>query len=231
MSLVIDIIIVFLLALGGLLGWKAGVLKTLVKFVGLVAITIIAFSLKNVLSTFLMQTFPFFNYPGFTDLLSINIFVYNAISFILIFVLLYCLLNIVLSITGFLNTLLKFTVIWILPSKILGAVFGVLEMYLFIFVALFVLAQIPFTSNIALAGNIPTVMMKHTPIVGPFVTRTASSMAHINEIMKEDNKDKTTQDLDLQILTRALGAGIISKDLLQELIEDEKLDFKNVSFG
>lgn len=231
MSLIIDIIIVFLLALGGLLGWKAGVLKTVVKFVGLLAITIISLSLKNILSAFLMKTFPFFNFPGYNDMLSINIFIYNAISFILIFVLLYCLLNIVLAITGFLNTLLKFTVIWILPSKILGAVFGVLEMYLFILIAFFVLAQVPFTTNFVYTSNIAPVMMKYTPIVGPFVSRTSASMAQINEIMKQDNKDKTTQDLDLQILTRAISSGIISKDLLKELIEDEKLDFKNVSFG
>ena len=231
MSLLIDIVLVFLLALGGYHGWKAGLLKTLVKFVGIVAITIIALSLKDYLSAFLMKILPFFNFSGYQDLLSINIFIYNALSFVVIFILLYCLLNIILSITGFLNTLLKFTVIWILPSKILGAIVGVLEMYIFILALLFVLAQFPLSTNYVYTSNIAPAMLKYTPIVGTFISQTSQSMMQINEILKEDNKDKTTQELDLQILTRALSSGIISKDLLQELIDEEKLDFKNVSFG
>lgn len=231
MSIVLDIIIIGLLALGGIIGWKAGVLKSLVKLVGLISITILALTFKGSLASFLMDFLPFANLGGaFDGLLSINIFIYNAISFIIIFILLYCLLNIVLSITGFLDTLLKFTVVWILPSKILGAIVGVFEYWLFILVLVFTLAQFPISSDFVYTSNIAPVMMKYTPIIGPLVRTTANSMDQINELLK-NNDGLTERELDLQILTRALSSGIISKDQLNRLIEEEKLDFKNVAFG
>lgn len=232
LSLIVDIVIVFLLALGGYHGWKAGVLKALVKFVGLIAIAIVSFSLKGYLSNIMIKYLPFINLGGIFDgLYSINVFVYNAIAFMIIFVLLYCILNIILSITGFLNTLLKFTIIWILPSKILGAIVGVLEAWIFVLLALFVLSQIPYTTKLVYSSNIAPAMMKYTPLIGPFVERTTESMDQIYEMLKEGTKDKTMQELDLQILIRAIGSGIVTKDQLNELIDEEKLDFENVSFG
>lgn len=232
LSLIIDILIVLFLALGGYYGWKAGVLKALVKFVGLIAIAIISFTLKGYLSTIFIKYLPFINLGGvFNELYSINIFVYNALAFLIIFILLYCVLNIILSITGFLNTLLKFTIVWILPSKILGAIVGVLEAWVFILLALFVLAQIPYTTSSIYASNIAPAMMKYTPLIGPFVEKTANSMEEIYVMVKDGIKEGSIQDLDLQILVKALGSGIVTKDQLNELIDEGKIEYENVSFG
>lgn len=232
MSLVVDIIIVALLALGGYLGWKAGILKTLVRFVGLVAITILAFTFKSYLAKFLLGIIPFSDFGGiFEGIYSINIFLCNGIAFLVIFILLYCLLNIIISVTGFIDTLLKFTVIWILPSKILGSVVGVLEGWVFVLVALVGLSQFTFTTNMVYESNIAPVMMKYTPVVGKLARGTAESMNDVYKILKEAPKDTDRSNLDLRVLQEAISAGIITTGEATELIDTGKLPFENVLFG
>ena len=141
MSTVIDVLLVVFIALGTYAGFRKGLIKSLVSFIGLIAIIIISYSFRYTLAEFLIDKLPFFNFAGFEGLTSLNILIYNVIAFIVIFVLLYCALNIVLAVTGFIDTLLKFTVIWVIPSKIGGAIIGFLESWAFVFLLLFVLAS------------------------------------------------------------------------------------------
>lgn len=232
MSLVMDILIVAFLALGGYAGWKAGILKTLVKFVGIVAIIIMALSFKDTIVAVLFKYLPFFNYGGiFNDLFSINIFVYNAIAFLIIFILLYCLLSIVLSVTGFLNTLLNLTIVWILPSKILGAIVGVLSAWVYLLAAIYILGQLPPVAGIVYESNLAPVMMKYTPIVNKMASKTTDGMNDIIKMLKKVDKDTDRESLDLQILTKAMSAGLINQEQFESLILDEKLKMDNVMFG
>lgn len=231
MSIVIDILIVAFLALGGYAGWKAGILKTLVKFVGIVAIIILALSFKGTVVAILFKYLPFFNYGGsYASLYSINIFVYNAIAFLIIFVLLYCLLSIILSVTGFLNTLLNLTIVWILPSKILGAIVGVLSAWVYLVAAIYILGQLPLTAGIIYESNVAPKMVEYTPLINKMASKTTDGMQEIYKLLK-DNKDEDKDTLDLQILTKAMAAGIITQEQFESLILDEKIKLDNVMFG
>lgn len=231
MSLAIDILIVAFLALGGWAGWKAGVLKTLVKLIGLVAIVILSYTLRGYVMDTILDYAPFFNYGGiFNEVYSINIFVYNAIVFLVIFILLYCILNIVIALTGFIDTLLKFTVIWIIPSKIGGAILGVLEAWIFIVLAASILGQITVTSTVVFESNIAPFMLNHTPVVSKLVGSTASSMKDVIDLVKEGSDDR--KGLDLSVLQKAINAGIITKEKAQEFIDTEKFtNMEGVMFG
>ena len=137
MKILLDIIILLIIILGTLAGVKKGLLKTLVGVVGLVAIVIISYTLRLPLANFLIDTLPFFEFGGVIEgLTSLNVLIYNVIAFIVIFVLLYCVLNIVIALTGFIDTLLKFTVIWIIPSKIGGGILGFIESWVFVYLVL-----------------------------------------------------------------------------------------------
>lgn len=234
MSLVVDIAIIALLALGAYKGWRAGVLKSLVKFVGLVAIVILSFTFKDYLANFLMDIVPFYNYGGlFDEIYSINIFVFNGLSFLVIFILLYCLLSIVISITGFIDTLLKFTVIWVIPSKVAGAIVGVLENWVFVLVILSVFAQLTFSAPAVYSSNLAPIIMEKTPIVGKLMKSTSESMKKIYTTLEEakDDKEMTREALDIKVLQQAIGSGLITTEKATELMEIGKLPFENVLFG
>ena len=98
MNIFVDIILVVFLALGAYAGTRKGLIKTAIGFIGLVAIIILSYSLKTPLANFLIDTMPFFQFGGALEgITSINILIYNVISFIVIFILLYLKLLILLK--------------------------------------------------------------------------------------------------------------------------------------
>ena len=78
-STVVDVLIVVLLLLGTYAGWRKGLIKSLVNFVGLITVVILSFYFKTYLANFLIDTLPFFNFAGLNGLSSINILIYNII--------------------------------------------------------------------------------------------------------------------------------------------------------
>ena len=61
---IIDIIIIVFILLGALVGFKRGVTKQLVSCLGLIAVVILSFLLKNPVSIFLYEHLPFFKFAG-----------------------------------------------------------------------------------------------------------------------------------------------------------------------
>lgn len=234
MSLVIDIILVVFIVLGILAGIKKGLIKTLVGFVGLVAIVIISYTLRIYLAEFLIDKMPFFEFSGSLEgLTALNILIYNVISFVVIFILLYCILNIVIAVTGFIDTLLKFTVIWIIPSKIGGAILGFLEAWIFLFLVVFVLNQFNATNGVIKDSNVSQIILDHTPVIGNYLSGAGKAAEEIYDGIETYRNDetKTTSDLNLYILQIEINYGLVSKDKATELMEIGKIGLENVMFG
>ncbi len=235
MGVVLDIILVILIILGVYLGVKKGLIKGVVSLIGLIAIIIISYSLRIPLANFLIDKLPFFKFGGaLAGLTSLNILVYNLIAFVVIFVVLYCILNVIISITGFIDTLLKFTVVWVIPSKIGGGIVGFLETWLFLFLILFVLVQINFTSGMVQKSKIADIMLNHTPLIGDFLggaTRAAKEIYTKIDEYKGRTDDNKTTELNLYILQTEINYGLVSKDKAQELMDIGKIGLDNVMFG
>lgn len=227
MSTIVDIILVVFLVLGTYAGTRKGLIKTAIGFVGLVAIIILSYSLKTPLANFLIDTLPFFEFAG--GLTSLNILIYNIISFVVVFILLYCILNIVLALTGFIDTLLKFTVIWIIPSKIGGAILGFLEAWLFVFLAVFILSQFSFANSLINESKVSDIILNHTPVIGSYLGNASKAAQDIyTEIEKNEGDNKT---LNLTILQIQINYGLITKEKAQELMDIGKMGIDNVMFG
>lgn len=234
MSIVLDIILIAFIILGTYAGTKKGLIKSLVSFIGLVAIVIISYSLRAPLAEFLIDTLPFFNFGGALEgLTAINILIYNALSFVFIFVLLYCVLNIIIALTGFIDTLLKFTVIWIIPSKIGGAIVGFLESWIFLFLVVFVFAQFSFTSGIIRDSHMADIILNNTPVIGNYLGGASKAAQEIYEEIEvyATDETKTTEDLNLKILQIEINYGLVSKEKATELMEIGKIGLKNVMFA
>lgn len=234
MSIVLDILVVIFVLLGALAGWKKGLIKSAVNLIGLIAVVIISYALKGSIANFLIDKMPFLNFAGtFEGLTSVNILIYNLIAFVVIFIVLYCILSVVLAVTGFIDTILKFTVIWILPSKIGGAIIGFLEAWVYVFLVLFILAQLSITASFVLDSTVGKFMLNHTPIVGTTLNKTTSAAKEIYDAVKnvKDDENKNVQDLNLTILQIEINQGLITKEKATELIETGKLELGNVMFG
>lgn len=79
---VVDVIIIALLILGGVAGFKAGVIKKLTDFIGMFVVIILAFYLKNYISVIMYENLPFFNFFGLINGIdTLNILLYEVIAF------------------------------------------------------------------------------------------------------------------------------------------------------
>ena len=82
---ILDYLILIIIILGALYGYKRGFLGSLINFIGTIVVIILAFYLKNPISVFLYEHFPFYNFGGFYKGISVyNILLYEGISFLII---------------------------------------------------------------------------------------------------------------------------------------------------
>jgi len=231
MNIVVNIVLIAFIVLGILAGMKKGLIKSAVSLIGLVAVVIISYTLRIKVAAFLIDTMPFFNFGGaFEGLTSLNILIYNVLAFVVIFVLLYCLLNIVITLTGIIDTILKFTVIWIIPSKIGGAIIGLFESWVFLYLVLFVLAQFTFTNGFIKESAVSNFILDNTPIVGNYLGGARKAALDIYGVIEEYNNDetKTKEDLNLEILKIQINYNLITDSKATELMEIGKIGLNNV---
>ena len=226
MTATIDIIILLFLLIGAIVGFKRGFIKSVVMFLGAIIAIVLAYTLKNPVASILYQVCPFFNFAGpFEGLTVLNIVLYEAIAFILVYIVLLSILEIIIKISGLFEKILNFTIILGIPSKLLGAVFGVIESYLFVFVGLFLLSQIPATSEFIHQGQLSNTIMTSSIGLSDMTKEYYESFKDVISM-----KDKTTINKDeynLECLEILLRHGIVEKKAVENLIDNGKLSITN----
>ena len=175
---IVDALIILIILASGVAGFKRGVLKQTVSTVGFIIVVVLAFYLKNPIAEFLSLHFPFFKFSGsFANVTSLNIILYQIISFILVVLLLEVVLGILIRITGIIEKILKYTIILGIPSKILGFVVGIVEGFIITFLLLFFFRQPQFKLDIfegsKLTINLKSidVMLEHKIITPDYVKK------------------------------------------------------------
>ena len=134
---IVDVIIILMVVLGAVIGFKDGVIKRTTSFLGTFLVVVVAFVLKNPLSVVMYENLPFFKFGGLIKGIDIiNILVYELIAFSVVAIALGFILKVLITITGLIEKLLKMTVILSIPSKILGIFVGALEYYVYTFIVL-----------------------------------------------------------------------------------------------
>lgn len=223
---VIDAVIILFLLMGAVLGFKKGVIKSIVSLVGTIIVVILSFALKNPLSVLLYTYLPFFN----VGIEVLNILIYEALAFLIVFSILSIFLRVLIKISGIIETILKFTIVLGIPSKILGAILGFLEMYVFVFIVLFILAQFNVHSSLITDSKAADKILSSTPILSNVLDDTYHTVKEVVDLNKNyatsQDKEKLNQD-GLEIM---LKYNVLSVDNANKLLEKGKLNIKDASY-
>ena len=76
---ILDIVIVLILIMSAIIGFKRGAIKEIVSLVGIIIVFIVAFAFKGVLGNVLCKWLPFFNFAGNLEGVTVlNILLYRA---------------------------------------------------------------------------------------------------------------------------------------------------------
>ena len=224
---IIDVVIVLLIILSFINGYKRGVLKEVVMLCGTIVIYIVSFLLKDKLGLILCKILPFFNLDG---LVSLNILIYQLIAFFLIAGFLFSIFGIVLKVTGVLQKLVNMTIILTIPSKILGGILGLVEGYIVIF-ALLIILSVPFKNiDIFKNSNLNNKIITSSPILSSTLGNLDDLIIDIYDIKidKDQDKDKIND----KILDMYIDYNVISREDLDSIIKSGKLDkAKNKSYA
>ena len=224
-----DVVSILLILLFTVLGFKRGVIKSLVQLIGTCAVLVLAFVFKDVLANFLMEFLPFFNFGGiFNGISSINILIYELISFVLLFVLFYCILSIIVNLAGLVEKILKVTIILAIPSKILGALVGLVEGIIMTFLVLFILFHLPQIENMVAESKLSIIILERTPIIGNVAADTTQALEEIVELLNEMKESNNREQVDANVLSILQKYGIISTEDAKKLQEDGKLNLENI---
>lgn len=220
---VCDIIILIALAFGAVGGFKSGVIKKTADFVGMFIIVILAFYLKNYLSVIMYENLPFFNFWGFIKGLdAINILFYETLAFIIVFMALLFVLRVVLTVTGLIEKLLKATIILSIPSKLLGIVVGVIEMYVYVFLILIVLTLPIFDLPYVRESKTANFIINNTPILSGISEDMINIYDDVYDVVINKNS-KTDEQLNSDITKILIDNNVITKESARKLVERNKL--------
>lgn len=226
---ILDIVVVFLLLFGAVRGFKKGFTKQLLSFLGFIIVVILAFQLKNYVSVFMYENLPFFPFGGYLKGVTvINIALYEVIAFFLVLALLMVILKVLLMISGLFETLLNFTIVLGIPSKILGAILGVLEVYVIVFVALYILSLPTFNLTIVNESVAREKILSNTPILSKYIDNSIKVFDEFAELKEKFDGEADANQFNYETLDLFLKYKVITTDSVRKLDEKNKIQIDNI---
>lgn len=226
---VVDVIIIALLIVGGVAGFKAGVIKKLTDFIGMFVVIILAFYLKNYISVIMYENLPFFNFFGLINGIdALNILLYEVIAFLVIFIALLFVLKVILMLTGLVEKILKATVILSIPSKLLGIVVGVIEMYVYLFLILVIVSLPIFDSSFLKNSKMNNFILNNTPVLSSVSEEIIDIYGDVYNII-DNRKNKTNEQLNEEILRVLIDKKVVTKESAKKLVDKNKIHINDKS--
>ncbi|PSL35200.1 putative membrane protein required for colicin V production [Planomicrobium soli] len=163
----LDILLLILLLGGLIVGAKRGLVVQLIHMVGFIIALVVAYLYYKPLAEYFVLWIP---YPAVSEgsrftiaieQLDLDQTFYQLFAFALIFFAVKFALQILASMFDF----LKYLPLLGFISKILGAILGLIEVYILLFIFIYVLALLPmdFIQNHLAGSGIAQTMLEHTP--------------------------------------------------------------------
>lgn len=221
---IVDVIILLFLGLGAVTGFIRGFFKQTVISVGTILVIVLSFILKNPLSMILYENLPFFKMGGLT---SLNILLYETFAFIICVAILSIVLAIVIKVSGIIETILKVTVILALPSKLLGALVGIIHAIVLIYVGLFIVTMPAFNVPYVGESKYADMILKKTPIISNITNDVITSFNEIAEFTKKEIDMSNVDITNRKIVEIMLKNEVTTIDSVKLLVEKGKIKIDN----
>lgn len=217
-----DILIILIILFSGVLGFKRGVFKELISFLGIIIVFILAYKLKNYIGDFLILNFPFVNFSN--GITALNIVFYQSIAFVIVAIVLYIIYEFILAITGVFEKILRFTIILGIPSKFLGFFIGLIKGVVIAYILVFFVNQPALNLTVAQDSKYSDIILTKTPVLTQITSDTVEIIDEITNLKDLSNAN----DINLRIVDLVLEKEVTSVNVIEELVERGKLNIKNI---
>ena len=227
---IVDLIIIIFILFGAVLGFKRGFTKSLVSALGFIATVVLAFLLKNPVSVMLYENLPFFKFGGILKGVTVlNIALYEILAFIIVLAILSIALKVLLFATSIFEKLLTATIILGIPSKIAGAIVGVIEFFVITFVVLYALSLPVFNLDILNGSRFKDRILNNTPILSGFVDNSMKVVEEFTSIKdKYNDNNSNAEQFNKEVLDLFLKYDVVKVESIDKLVEKDKLQINNI---
>ena len=225
---VVDIGIIAIILLGAVLGFMRGFTKSVVKAVGFVLAVVLAFLFKNGLASFFYENLPFFNFDGiFKGMTVLNIALYELIAFLVLLTIFLVLVKVLTLVTSLFEKILSATIILSIPSKIGGAIVGLLQHYIIVFIVLYIITLPVFNMEFLQQSTLKNPILNDTPILNVFAHDTTKVMEEFMELKDKYEASTSSDEFNLDTLDLFLKYKIITVESTDRLISKGKIKVEN----
>ncbi len=225
----VDIVIIIILLLGAFIGFRRGFTTQLLSLCGFIVVVMAAFLFKNPVSAYLYEHLPFFKFPGILSGISVvNILMYEVIAFFIIFIVLLLLFKVIMLVSHLFEKFLEATILLGLPSKILGAILGLLENYLVAFIVLYIVSLPFFNIAIIKESKLRTSILENTPVLNIYVDSTVKVGSEFWEIAEQYKKGTDPEAFNLATLDVLLKYKVTSVKSIDILVQKNKIQINNI---
>lgn len=224
---IVDYIIIIILVLCALKGFKQGMLPSIINFIGTFLIFIIAFYLKQPISTLMYENLPFLNFAGiFKGVIAVNILFYEVIAYGITILILGIVFGIVKKISVVFDKILNATIVLTLPNKIIGAIVGALEGILFAFILLCIASMVNTTTKYVNDSKYSGIILNNLPIINNVTGDLTNSFNEVYDTILHN--ENNTNKANLETIDILMKNKILSYESANKLVNDKKLNIKDV---
>ena len=226
---IVDAVIILVLLMGAVVGFKKGLTGSLLNLFGFILAAAVAFLLKNPVSALLYKYLPFFSFGGIIKGVTVlNIALYELIAFLLVFSIFLGILNLLLYASRIFEKILTFTIVLGIPSKILGALVGIVQNYIVVFIALYLLSLPMFNISIVNESKYKDKILNNTPVLSNLMSDTLDVLKEFGELEKKYREIDDPNQFNLETLDLFLKHKIVSVDSVKNLVNSGKLKINGV---
>lgn len=226
---IIDVLIILIILMGAITGLKRGFTREVVSFLGFFLVVVLSFLLKNPISVFLYEHLPFFDFFGFFKGITVlNIALYEVIAFFIALALLTFVFRILLFVSKVFEKLLNVTIILGIPSKILGAIVGLVEGFVWVFILLYIVSLPVFNIDDLEKSKYRTPILEKTPILSEFTKDTTAVIDDFKNLKDEYKVEKDANKFNYDTLRVFLRYNIVDVKSVDKLVEKGKLKISNI---
>ena len=138
------------------------------------------------------------------------------------------LLQLLIFVSKVLEKIVSLTIIFALPSKIGGAILGLLENYIVVFIILYIISLPIFDISIIRESTLRDKIVNDTPILNNMAEKSIEVGKELANLMDEYSIKQNSDEYNLKALDIFLKYNITSVETVDALSESGKLQVKNI---
>lgn len=182
---IVDAIIIVILIIGILDGFRLGLVRSVVGFFGTLIVFFLSWILKGSLANIMINLLPQLGGNS-----AISVLIYHILAFIILLIIFSIIYSIVIKLSNVVEKIMKATIVLGFVSKILGGVFGFIKMYVFMFIVLFIISI--FNFSFMNSSKVNKFILDKTPLLAPIVK---DSWNAIKDVYESSNVEEAIKKL------------------------------------